>query len=77
MEWDSYGGLRSTVEWRFTSRSEGTLVSVTESGFEGDDIAGNAIASTGGFTLVLAGLKAFLEYGIRLELVRDRFPDGL
>lgn len=29
------------------------------------------IASTGGFTLVLAGLKALLEHDIRLNLVPD------
>lgn len=75
IEWESYGGVITTVEWRFTSRPDGTLVSVTESGFRGDDIAGNAVDSTGGFTLVLAGLKAFLEHDVRLNLVRDRFPD--
>jgi uncharacterized protein YndB with AHSA1/START domain len=76
VEWESYGGVHTTVEWRFTSQPDGAFVSVTESGFDGDDIAGNAISSTGGFTLVLAGLKAYLEHGIRLELVRDRFPEG-
>jgi hypothetical protein len=30
--------------------------------------------STEGFTIVLAGLKAWLEFGIRLNLVADRFP---
>ena len=32
---------------------------------------------TEGFALVLAGLKALLEHNIRLNLVRDRHPDGL
>jgi len=36
-----------------------------------------ALDSTGGFVLVLAGAKAFLEHGIALNLVADRFPDGL
>jgi hypothetical protein len=31
----------------------------------------------GGFTLVLAGLKALLEHNIRSNLVADRFPEGL
>jgi len=35
-----------------------------------------ALDSVGGFNLVLAGLKAFLEHGIELNLVRDRFPQG-
>ena len=29
----------------------------------------------GGFSLVLAGLKALLEHGIQLNLVADHFPD--
>jgi hypothetical protein len=33
--------------------------------------------STQGFALMLAGLKAFLEYGVRLDLVRDRYPQGI
>jgi hypothetical protein len=32
--------------------------------------------STEGFALVLAGLKALLEYGINLNLVSDRHPDS-
>lgn len=48
-------------------------------GFTGDAdaVAGQAIASTEGFTLVLAGLKALLEHDVRLNLVADRFPKGL
>ena len=33
--------------------------------------------STQGFSLVLAGLKALLEHGIRLNLVADRYPPGI
>jgi hypothetical protein len=33
--------------------------------------------STEGFTLVLAGAKAYLEHGLQLKLVADRFPTGL
>ncbi len=33
--------------------------------------------SAGGFSLVLAGLKAFLEHNILLNLVSDRFAEGL
>jgi len=35
------------------------------------------LRSTGGFTIVLAGLKALLEHNIQLNLVADRFPKGL
>ena len=33
--------------------------------------------STQGFSLMLAGLKAFLEHGVRLNLVGDRYPKGV
>jgi hypothetical protein len=33
--------------------------------------------STGGYALVLAGLKALLEHGIFLNLVSDRHPDSI
>ena len=36
-----------------------------------------AIDSMQGFSLVLAGAKAFLEHDIRLNLVADRYPSGL
>jgi len=52
---------------------------ITESGFtgDGDTVAAHAMGSVEGFTLVLAGLKALLEHKIELNLVSDRFPDGL
>lgn len=30
--------------------------------------------NTGGFTTVLDGLKAYLEFGIELNLISDKFP---
>lgn len=70
----------TTVEWTFTSLAEGeTFVSIVNQGFSGsgDEVARQAMDSTEGFTIVLAGLKALLEHGIRLNLVADRFPEGL
>ena len=66
----------TTVEWRFTPLGGGTFVSITNSGFAGDvdQMVQQAIEATEGFTLVLAGLKAYLEHGVRLGLVADRFP---
>jgi len=67
----------TTVEWLFTSRPDNTtFVSITNAGFggDGDAVLKQALDSTEGFTLVLAGLKAFLEHGISLNLVADRFP---
>jgi uncharacterized protein YndB with AHSA1/START domain len=68
------------VEWIFTSMNENeTFVSITNSGFKGDSdkIIDQVRNSTEGFTLVLAGAKAYLEHNIQLNLVLDRFPKGL
>lgn len=79
IEWPE-SGKPTLVEWLFTPRPDNTtFVSVTNTGFGGDADAAvkQAIAATEGFALVLAGLKAFLEHGIELNLVPDRFPEGL
>jgi uncharacterized protein YndB with AHSA1/START domain len=79
LEWSAYG-TPTTVEWIFTPRVDGTtFVSITNAGFTGDvdAVTGQVVSSTEGFTLVLAGAKALLEHGVRLNLVADRFPAGL
>jgi uncharacterized protein YndB with AHSA1/START domain len=79
IEWPGYGGL-TTVEWTFSPQPDGTtFVAITESGFtgDGDELVKQVTSSTQGFSLVLAGLKAYLEHGVRLNLVADRFPKGL
>jgi uncharacterized protein YndB with AHSA1/START domain len=79
IEWAGYSGP-TTVEWTFIPREDGTtFVSITEAGFtgDGDELVKQVTASTQGFTLVLAGLKALLEHDVRLNLVADRFPEGL
>ena len=76
VEWGAYGAP-TTVEWTFTERPDGAaFVSIVSTGFQGsaDNMARQAISSTEGFALVLAGLKALLEHGITLNLVGDRFP---
>ena len=76
VEWSAYGAP-TVIEWTFTRYgSDATFVSIVNRGFSGDDAIGHALSSTEGFTLVLAGLKALLEHGIELNLVRDRFPGG-
>jgi uncharacterized protein YndB with AHSA1/START domain len=66
------------VEWAFAPRSDvATLVTITASGFTGDDdqqIAA-ALDSMGGFSFLLAACKAWLEHGIQLNLVADHHPD--
>ena len=67
----------TTVEWTFKNmRDNETFLSIVHSGFKGDQdkIISQVRDSTEGFTIVLAGLKAWLEYGIQLNLVADRFP---
>jgi uncharacterized protein YndB with AHSA1/START domain len=79
IEWPGYGAP-TTVEWVFTARPDGTtFVSIINVGFSGEEeaILNQAVSSTEGFTLVLAGLKALLEHNIQLNLVADRFPDGV
>lgn len=79
IEW-SADGTSTEVEWTFTPREDTTtFVSITNAGFtgDGDELIQQAIGSTEGFTLVLAGLKALLEHNVQLNLIADRFPDGL
>lgn len=67
------------VEWLFTARAdETTLVSISNWGFKGndDEVVAQALDSMGGFTSVLAGLKAYLEHNIALNLVADHYPDA-
>jgi uncharacterized protein YndB with AHSA1/START domain len=78
MEWDGYTG-RTTVEWKFGNLgNDATFVSVAESGWtgSGDELLQYVAESTGGFTWVLAGAKAYLEHQVQLHLVADRFPKG-
>jgi uncharacterized protein YndB with AHSA1/START domain len=79
IEWPGYSGP-TTVEWTFAPQKNGTtFVRVTESGFigTGDELTKYVADSTQGFTLMLAGLKAFLEHGVRLNLTADRYPAGI
>ncbi|MFN8441308.1 MAG: SRPBCC family protein [Caldilineaceae bacterium] len=79
IEWLGYKGL-TTVEWTFAPQPDGTtFVTVTETGFvgSGDELVQQVTDSTQGFTLMLAGMKAWLEHGIQLNLVADRYPHGI
>jgi uncharacterized protein YndB with AHSA1/START domain len=66
IESEGYKGPE-TVEWIFTSHGDNaTYASITNSGFSGDEdeIVGQALDSKGGFTSLLAGLKAWLEFNV-------------
>jgi len=65
------------VEWRFSSRPDGTtLVTISNWGFRGndDEVVKQALDSMGGFSFLLAGLKALLEHNVALNLVGDHSP---
>ena len=77
VEWDNDP---TVVQWSFESREDGaTLVKISNWGFpvNCDEALPLAVDAKGGYTMVLAGLKAWLEHGIELNLVRDQFPDGV
>jgi len=54
-----------------------TFISVEETGFREDmpDLIEKIVGQTGGWTLVMAAMKAFLELGINIKVVQDRHPD--
>ncbi len=78
-EWPGASGP-TTVEYLFVAQPDDTTwVQVTERGFAstGDELVREVADSTQGFTLVLAGMKAWCEHGLELGLVWDRYPAGL
>lgn len=79
IDWGNYSEM-TTVEWIFTPYEDSaTYVTIKNSGFkgDGDKVVKDALDSTGGFTWVLAGLKALLEHNVELNLTADAFPKGL
>ncbi len=77
--WSGYRA-RERVEWTFTDRADGTTyVTIEDSGFAGEpaELTVQAVSATEGFAFTLAGAKAWLEHGIQLNLVGDKFPDGV
>ena len=64
------------VEWKFEKMGKHTFVTIINTGFTGDmdKMLSSVRDATGGFSWVLAGLKAYLEHGILLNLIHDRYP---
>lgn len=74
IEW---GDPATKVDFEFRILSDGnTYVTIKNYGFDktGDALLDIIKDSTGGFTTVLDGLKAYLEHGINLNLIADKFP---
>lgn len=75
------GVERTTVDWRFTPRVDGsTFVEITETGYSGD--ADQAVAPCGrldggGLRRSCPPVKALLEHDVVLTVVADRFPKDL
>jgi uncharacterized protein YndB with AHSA1/START domain len=72
-----WGDPATTVDYEFIAlTNDTTYVVIKNYGFKetGNELIQVIKNSTGGFTTVLDGLKAFLEYNIRLNLIGDKFP---
>jgi len=72
-----WGDPATQVDYGFTALTEDTTyVIIKNFGFkeEGDKLIQVIKDNTGGFTTVLDGLKAYLEYDINLNLIGDKFP---
>lgn len=75
-----WGHPATNVDYKFTAvTNDTTYVIIKNYGFKqtGDELIEVIKDSTGGFTTVLDGLKAYLEYNIQLNLVLDKFPGKL
>lgn len=64
------------ADYEFIAMEKGTLVIIKSYGFSqtGEDLLKIINDNTGGFTTVLDGCKAYLEHGIKLNLIEDKFP---
>src|SRR5690606_3828607 len=74
VEW---GEPATTVDFEFTALTDDkTYVVIKNYGFKetGNDLILAIKDSTGGFTTVLDGLKAYLEHNVRLNLIGDKYP---
>jgi len=74
IEW---GEPITTVEFHFESLSESsTYLIIKNYGFKqtGDELIAAIKDNTGGFTTVVDGCKAYLEHGVKLNLIKDKYP---
>lgn len=71
-----WGDPSSKVDYEFKAMEKGTLVVIKSYGFTqtGEELLKTINDNTGGFTTVLDGCKAYLEHGINLRLIEDKFP---
>lgn len=71
-----WGLVSNNVDYEFKEMQKGTLVIIKSYGYseKGDELLSVINDNTGGFTTVLDGCKAYLEHGINLKLIEDKFP---
>ena len=70
-------GLRLLSGDSFRITKGSTFVVITVTGFSGTDVGTEkAMDTMGGFSFLLAIIKAYLEHGIILTLVADHLPKG-
>lgn len=71
-----WGDPSTNVDYEFSVMEKGTLVVIKSYGFDqtGEELLRQVNDNTGGFTTVLDGCKAYLEHGINLRLIEDKFP---
>ncbi|KPE50671.1 SRPBCC family protein [Chryseobacterium indologenes] len=71
-----WGDPSTNVDYEFRVMEKGTLVVIKSYGFSqtGEELLRQVNDNTGGFTTVLDGCKAYLEHGINLNLIEDKFP---
>jgi uncharacterized protein YndB with AHSA1/START domain len=64
----------TTISWHFAAHAEGTVVTVSQTGFTGtgDEVIASALEATQGFTFVLCALKLLLEHGQPMDIVSDK-----
>ncbi|WP_144281596.1 SRPBCC family protein [Chryseobacterium echinoideorum] len=72
-EWELFF---NKIDYEFKEMEKGTLVIIKSYGYSqtGDELLELINDNTGGFTTVLDGCKAYLEHGINLRLIEDKFP---
>ncbi len=71
-----WGLFSNNVDYEFKEMEKGALVIIKSYGYSetGDALISVINDNTGGFTTVLDGCKAYLEHGINLRLIEDKFP---
>ena len=75
-----WGDPATAVDFNFEDRGDGTTYVIIQNyGFtmEGDALVKEVNDTTGGFTTVVDGLKAYMEHNINLNLIADKFPKGV